>query len=125
MSKCLENYYDIDKLYIVKLDDQAVNGFNPNIYFVVEKLELLLKNEKYYESYTECITDHDLSERVLDTKTSSVPSIFKDIKPFPKEFCTEDELYNNKIGTIRLYDFFQKINFVKKDDDIKYLRKIG
>lgn len=131
MSKVTDNTFNINDLYIAKIKEDYkinINGeyteyFNPNFYYLLEKFSLENNSNIQIEIYTECFTGEDISIRENIKKDDSFPDMFEVLEPLPKEYLTKEEIKDNRIRTLRLFQIFQMINYQNmmniKDDKVK------
>ena len=131
MSKVTDNTFNINDLYIAKIKEDykiSINGeyteyFNPNIYYLLEKFSLENNSNIQIEIYTECFTGEDISIRENIKKDDSLPDMFEILEPLPKEYLTKEEIKDNRIRTLHLFQIFQVINYRNmmniKDDKVK------
>jgi hypothetical protein len=133
----LREEYDIKNLYIVSINkdyietnkDDNVQYFNDGVKFIAEKFLEIKKDSDgktiYYESYTECITEQDLSERYSEEPFHDIPDIFKTVIKFDSVYLTNEEKKSGKIRTMRLFKLLQDINMNKELDLNSKVKKIG
>ena len=131
MSKVTDNTFNINDLYIAKIKEDYkinINGeyteyFNPNFYYILEKFALENNSNIQIEIYTECFTGEDISIRENIKKDDSLPDMFEFLEPLPKEYLTKEEIKDNRIRTLHLFQIFQVINYQNmmniKDDKVK------
>lgn len=131
MSKVTDNTFNINDLYIAKIKEDykiSINGeyteyFNPNFYYLLEKFVLENNSNIQIEIYTECFTGEDISIRENIKKDDSLPDMFEVLEPLPKEYLTKEEIKDNRIRTLHLFQIFQMINYQNmmniKDDKVK------
>ena len=131
MSKVTDNTFNINDLYIAKIKEDYkinINGeyteyFNPNFYYLLEKFVLENNSNIQIEIYTECFTGEDISIRENIKKDDSLPDMFEVLEPLPKEYLTKEEIKDNRIRTLHLFQIFQVINYQNmmniKDDKVK------
>ena len=131
MSKVTDNTFNINDLYIAKIKEDykiSINGeyteyFNPNFYYLLEKFSLENNSNIQIEIYTECFTGEDISIRENIQKDDSLPDMFEVLEPLPKEYLTKEEIKDNRIRTLHLFQIFQMINYQNmmniKDDKVK------
>lgn len=136
MSKVTDNTFNINDLYIAKIKEDYkinINGeyteyFNPNFYYLLEKFSLENNSNIQIEIYTECFTGEDISIRENIKKDDSFPDMFEVLEPLPKEYLTKEEIKDNRIRTLRLFQIFQMINYQNmmniKDDKVK-VKELG
>lgn len=136
MSKVTDNTFNINDLYIAKIKEDYkinINGeyteyFNPNFYYLLEKFSLENNSNIQIEIYTECFTGEDISIRENIQKDSLIPDMFEVLEPLPKEYLTKEEIKDNRIRTLRLFQIFQMINYQNmmniKDDKVK-VKELG
>ena len=131
MSKVTDNIFNINDLYIAKIKEDYkvnINGeyteyFNSNFYYLLEKFALEYNSNIQVEIYTECFTGEDISIRENIKKDDSLPDMFEVLEPLPKEYLTKEEIKDNRIRTLHLFQIFQMINYQNmmniKDDKVK------
>ena len=131
MSKVTDNIFNINDLYIAKIKEDYkvnINGeyteyFNSNFYYLLEKFALEYNSNIQVEIYTECFTGEDISIRENIKKDDSLPDMFEVLEPLPKEYLTKEEIKDNQIRTLHLFQIFQMINYQNmmniKDDKVK------
>ncbi|MGM9877432.1 MAG: hypothetical protein ACI33S_02165 [Bacilli bacterium] len=131
MSKVTDNTFNINDLYIAKIKEDYkvnINGeyteyFNPNFYYILEKFCLEDNSNIQMEIYTECFTGEDISIRENIKKDDSLPDMFEFLEHLPKEYLNKEEIKDNRIRTLRLFQIFQMINYQNmmnmKEDNIK------
>ena len=131
MSKVTDNIFNINDLYIAKIKEDYkinINGeyteyFNPNFYYLLEKFALENNSNIQIEIYTECFTGEDISIRENIKKDDYLPDMFEFLEPLPKEYLTKEEIKDNRIRTLHLFQIFQVINYQNmmniKDDKVK------
>ena len=131
MSKVTDNTFNINDLYIAKIKEDYkinINGecteyFNPNFYYLLEKFALENNSNIQIEIYTECFTGEDISIRENIKKDDYLPDMFEFLEPLPKEYLTKEEIKDNRIRTLHLFQIFQVINYRNmmniKDDKVK------
>lgn len=131
MSKVTDNTFNINDLYIAKIKEDykiSINGeyteyFNPNFYYLLEKFSLENNSNIQIEIYTECFTGEDISIRENIKKDDSLPDMFEVLEHLPKEYLTKEEIKDNRIRTLHLFQIFQMINYQNmmniKDDKVK------
>lgn len=131
MSKVTDNTFNINDLYIAKIKEDYkinINGeyteyFNPNFYYILEKFALENNSNIQIEIYTECFTGEDISIRENIKKDDSLPDMFEFLESLPKEYLTKEEIKDNRIRTLHLFQIFQMINYQNmmniKDDKVK------
>ena len=131
MSKVTDNIFNINDLYIAKIKEDYkvnINGeyteyFNSNFYYLLEKFVLENNSNIQIEIYTECFTGEDISIRENIKKDDSLPDMFEILEPLPKEYLTKEEIKDNRIRTLHLFQIFQVINYRNmmniKDDKVK------
>lgn len=131
MSKVTDNTFNINDLYIAKIKEDykiSINGeyteyFNPNFYYLLEKFSLENNSNIQIEIYTECFTGEDISIRENIKKDDSLPDMFEVLEPLPNEYLTKEEIKDNRIRTLHLFQIFQMINYQNmmniKDDKVK------
>ena len=131
MSKVTDNTFNINDLYIAKIKEDYkinINGeyteyFNPNFYYILEKFALENNSNIQIEIYTECFTGEDISIRENIKKDDSLPDMFEFLESLPKEYLTKEEIRDNRIRTLHLFQIFQMINYQNmmniKDDKVK------
>ena len=131
MSKVTDNTFNINDLYIAKIKEDYkinINGeyteyFNPNFYYILEKFALENNSNIQIEIYTECFTGEDISIRENIKKNDYLPDMFEFLEPLPKEYLTKEEIKDNRIRTLHLFQIFQVINYKNmmniKDDKVK------
>lgn len=131
MSKVTDNTFNINDLYIAKIKEDYkinINGecteyFNPNFYYLLEKFALENNSNIQIEIYTECFTGEDISIRENIKKDDYLPDMFEFLEPLPKEYLTKEEIKDNRIRTLHLFQIFQVINYQNmmniKDDKVK------
>ena len=131
MSKVTDNTFNINDLYIAKIKEDYkinINGeyteyFNPNFYYILEKFALENNSNIQIEIYTECFTGEDISIRENIKKDDSLPDMFEVLEPLPKKYLTKEEIKDNQIRTLHLFQIFQMINYQNmmniKDDKVK------
>ena len=136
MSKVTDNTFNINDLYIAKIKEDYkinINGeyteyFNPNFYYLLEKFALENNSNIQIEIYTECFTGEDISIRENIKKDDSLPDMFEILEPLPKEYLTKEEIKDNRIRTLHLFQIFQMINYQNmmniKDDKVK-VKELG
>ena len=136
MSKVTDNTFNINDLYIAKIKEDYkvnINGeyteyFNSNFYYLLEKFALEYNSNIQVEIYTECFTGEDLSIRENIQKDSLIPDMFEILEPLPKEYLTKEEIKDNRIRTLHLFQIFQMINYQNmmniKDDKVK-VKELG
>ena len=136
MSKVTDNTFNINDLYIAKIKEDYkinINGeyteyFNPNFYYILEKFALENNSNIQIEIYTECFTGEDISIRENIKKDDYLPDMFEFLEPLPKEYLTKEEIKDNRIRTLHLFQIFQVINYRNmmniKDDKVK-VKSIG
>ena len=136
MSKVTDNTFNINDLYIAKIKEDYkinINGeyteyFNPNFYYLLEKFSLENNSNIQIEIYTECFTGEDISIRENIKKDDSLPDMFEILEPLPKEYLTKEEIKDNRIRTLHLFQIFQMINYQNmmniKDDKVK-VKELG
>ena len=75
------------------------------------------------EIYTECFTGEDISIRENIKKDDYLPDMFEFLESLPKEYLTKEEIKDNRIRTLHLFQIFQMINYQNmmniKDDKVK------
>ena len=131
MSKVTDNTFNINDLYIAKIKEDykiSINGeyteyFNPNFYYLLEKFSLENNSNIQIEIYTECFTGEDISIRENIKKNDYLPDMFVFLEPLPKEYLTKEEIKDNRIRTLHLFQIFQMINYQNmmdiKEDKVK------
>ena len=131
MSKVTDNTFNINDLYIAKIKEDykiSINGeyteyFNPNFYYLLEKFSLENNSNIQIEIYTECFTGEDISIRENIKKNDYLPDMFEFLEPLPKEYLTKEEIKDNRIRTLHLFQIFQMINYQNmmdiKEDKVK------
>ena len=131
MSKVTDNTFNINDLYIAKIKEDYkinINGectkyFNSNFYYLLEKFTLENNSNIQIEIYTECFTGEDISIRENIKKNDYLPDMFEFLEPLPKEYLTKEEIKDNRIRTLHLFQIFQVINYQNmmniKDDKVK------
>ena len=131
MSKVTDNTFDINDLYIAKIKEDYkvnINGeytdyFNPNFYYLLEKFALEDNSNIKIEIYTECFTGEDVSIRENVKKDNLLPDMFDFIIPLPIEYLNKEEIKDNRIRTLHLFQIFQMINYQNiinmKEDKVK------
>ena len=131
MSKVTDNTFNINDLYIAKIKEDYkinINGecteyFNSNFYYLLEKFALENNSNIQIEIYTECFTGEDISIRENIKKNDYLPDMFEFLEPLPKEYLTKEEIKDNRIRTLHLFQIFQVINYQNimniKDDKVK------
>ena len=131
MSKVTDNTFNINDLYIAKIKEDYkinINGecteyFNPNFYYLLEKFALENNSNIQIEIYTECFTGEDISIRENIKKDDYLPDMFEFLEPLPKEYLNKEEIKDNRIRTLHLFQIFQVINYQNmmniKDDKVK------
>ena len=136
MSKVTDNTFYINDLYIAKIKEDYkvnINGeyteyFNSNFYYLLEKFALEYNSNIQVEIYTECFTGEDISIRENIKKDDSLPDMFEILEPLPKEYLTKEEIKDNRIRTLHLFQIFQMINYQNmmniKDDKVK-VKELG
>ena len=136
MSKVTDNTFNINDLYIAKIKEDYkvnINGeyteyFNSNFYYLLEKFALEYNSNIQVEIYTECFTGEDISIRENIKKDDSLPDMFEILEPLPKEYLTKEEIKDNRIRTLHLFQIFQMINYQNmmniKDDKVK-VKELG
>ena len=131
MSKVTDNTFNINDLYIAKIKEDYkvnINGecteyFNPNFYYLLEKFALENNSNIQIEIYTECFTGEDISIRENIKKDDYLPDMFEFLESLPKEYLNKEEIKDNRIRTLHLFQIFQVINYQNmmniKDDKVK------
>lgn len=131
MSKVTDNTFNINDLYIAKIKEDYkvnINGeytkyFNSNFYYILEKFALENNSNIQIEIYTECFTGEDISIRENIKKDDYLPDMFEFLESLPKEYLNKEEIKDNRIRTLHLFQIFQVINYQNmmniKDDKVK------
>jgi len=122
MSNLKENIYDISDLrigqlsdnYVIKQDD-SVKYFSNKIKLIVEVMLIKSRNMddtiNYTEYYSECLTGEDLFNRTAKQPFEDIPPLFASLEKINSKFLTDEEIKTGKIGTLRIFQVFQDINF--------------
>ena len=109
--------------YKININGEYTEYFNPNFYYLLEKFSLENNSNIQIEIYTECFTGEDISIRENIKKDDSLPDMFEVLEPLPKEYLTKEEIKDNRIRTLHLFQIFQMINYQNmmniKDDKVK------
>lgn len=107
----MKKIFRLNSLYLAKLGQSSITNSEDETLFILEhKIVDVYNNSVYYETYTDAITSINIVNRNCETPMT-LPKEIIELRPFPIEYCTAEELESGFISDIRVYQIYRDINF--------------
>lgn len=107
----MKKIFRLNSLYLAKLGQSPITNGEDDTFFILEhKIIDVYNNRVYYETYTDVITDIAIVNRNCEIPMN-IPEEIIELRPFPTEYCTAEELESGFISDIRVYQIYREINF--------------
>lgn len=113
----IENFikrgYKLSNLYVAKLGVTPITDGTDDSLFVLEHNLINLGTSGdncCAESFNEFLFNVPVASTIGKDPFLHIPESIKELTPFPREYCTPEEIESGIISDIRVYEIYRMIN---------------